>query len=79
MVMRHCLVTNKSFWKFVKLFLITKSCHTQNDMMLTDNGKVIAEQSDLVEAFNDHYINIMEKLTRQKTLKFCFGNKFTGR
>ena len=77
--MRHCFVTNKSFWKFVKRFLITKSCHTQNDMMLTDNGKVIVDESDLVEAFNDHYINIVEKLTEQKTSQLCFGNKFIGR
>ena len=29
--------------------------------MLIDNGKVIVEKNDLVEKFNDHYINIVEK------------------
>ena len=30
--------------------------------MLIDNGKVIVEENDLVEKFNEHYINIVEKL-----------------
>ena len=33
--------------------------------MLIDNGKVIVEESDLVEKFNDHYINIVEKSSGQ--------------
>ena len=32
------LVTNKSFWNFVKPSLTHKSCHTQNDVMPIDNG-----------------------------------------
>ena len=46
--------------------------------MLIDNGKVIVDESDLVETFNDHFINIVEKSSRQKPF-FCFGHKFTGR
>ena len=38
--------------------------------MLIDNGKVIVEKSDLVETFNDHYINIMGKSSEQKPCKF---------
>ena len=34
--------------------------------MLIDNGKVIVEESDLVETFNDQYINIVEKSSGQK-------------
>ena len=60
-VTKKGLVTNKSFWNFVKPFLTNKSCHTQNDIMLIDNGKVIVEERDLAETFNDHYINIVEK------------------
>ena len=36
--------------------------------MLTDNGKVIVEERDLVETFNDHYIDIVEKSSGQKPL-----------
>ena len=39
--------------------------------MLTDNGKVIVEESDLVETLNDHYINIVEKSSGQKPCNFA--------
>ena len=29
--------------------------------MLIDNGEVIIEESNLIETFIDHYVNIMEK------------------
>ena len=38
--------------------------------MLIDNGKVIVEESDLVETFNDHYINVVEKSSGQKLCNF---------
>ena len=38
--------------------------------MLIDNGKVIVEESDLVETFNDHYINIVQKSSHQKPCNF---------
>ena len=64
------LVTSNSFLNFVKPFLTNKSCHIQNDIILIDNGKAIAEESDLVETFNDHYINIVEKSSGQKPCNF---------
>ena len=60
------LVTNRSFWNFVKPFLTNKSWHAQNDIMLIDSGKVIVEESDLVETFNNHYINIVEESSGEK-------------
>ena len=56
--------------EFFKPILTNKSCHTQNDIMLIDNGKVIIEESDLVEKFSDHYINIVEKSSGQKPCNF---------
>ena len=38
-LLRKGLVTNKSFWNFVKPSLTNKSWHTQNDIMLIDNGR----------------------------------------
>ena len=38
--------------------------------MLIDNDKVIAEESDLIERFNDHCINIEEKLLGRKLSNF---------
>ena len=47
-------------------------------MLIDTGGKVIVIGSDLVETFNDHYINIVEKFGRQ-TLQICFWHKFIGR
>ena len=60
------IVTNKSFWKFIKPFLKNKSCHAQNDIMLIQNDEIITEENDLVEIFNKHYINIVERSSRIK-------------
>ena len=38
--------------------------------MLIDNGKVIVEESNLVEKLNDHNINIVEKSSGQKPCNF---------
>ena len=38
--------------------------------MLTDNCKVIVKENNLAETFNDHYINIVEKLSRRKPCSF---------
>ena len=38
--------------------------------MLIDNGKVIVKETDVVENFNDRYINIMEKSSGQKPCNF---------
>ena len=40
--------------------------------MLIDNGKVIVAESDLVETFNDHNINIVEKSSGQKPYNFVW-------
>ena len=39
--------------------------------MLIDNAKVIVEESDLVETFNDHSINIAEKSCGQTPCNFA--------
>ena len=75
-VTKKGLVTNKSFWNFVKPFLTNESCHAQSDIMLIDNGKVIVEKSDLVETFNDHYINIVEKSSGQKPYNFVSDTNY---
>ena len=55
------IVTNKSFWKFIKPFLKSKCCYEQNNIMLIQNDQIITEEKDLVETFTLHYIDIVEK------------------
>ena len=53
--------SSKQFWNFVKPFLTNKSCMT-NDFISIRNGDVfIDKENKLVEIFNSHYINIVEK------------------
>ena len=69
-VTKKGLITNKSFWSFVKPFLTNKSCHIQIDIMLIGHGKVIVEESELIEKFHDLWINIVEKSLGQKPCNF---------
>ena len=55
------IITNKSFWKFIKPFLKNRNCYTQNNITLIQNGEIITEEKNLVETFNNHYINIVER------------------
>ena len=56
------ILTDKSLSKLIKPFLKNKSCHAQNDIMLIQNDEIITtEEKDLVETFNKHYTNIVEK------------------
>lgn len=45
--------------------------------MLIDNSKVIVER-DLVDAFNDLYINIVEKSSGEKPRKNVLGTNLLG-
>ena len=55
------IITNKNFWKAIKPFLTNKSCLENNDIMLRDDEKMITDEKKLVQLFNDHYINIVER------------------
>ena len=72
------IVTNKFFWKFIKPFLKNKSCHAQNDIMLTHNDEIITEEKDLAETFNKHYINIVEKSSGIKPVIFAMIHNICG-
>ena len=54
------IITNKSFWKSEKPFLINKVCIQNKDIMLRDDEKMIIDKKKLVQLFKDHYINIAE-------------------
>ena len=60
-VTKKGLVTNKSFWKFVRPFLTNKNYHEQSDIMLIYNAKVIVAEHDLIKTFNDYNINIYSR------------------
>ena len=53
--------SSKQFWNFVESFLANKG-YMSNDFIFIMNGDAfIDKESILVEMFNAHYINIVEK------------------
>lgn len=60
-VMENGIITNKTFWKTVKPFITNKSGTGNKKIMIVRNDKIITDDSELVEVFNNEYINIVEK------------------
>ena len=60
------LTTNKSFWKFMKLFLTNKGFIGNDDITLIHKNKIISDRKQLTKLFNSYYINIVEKSSGSK-------------
>ena len=60
----------------IKPFLINKGCFEKSDFMLRNDKKMITDEKKLVQLFNDHYINIVERSCGFKPEKvgFDFGS-----
>ena len=55
--------SSKQFWNFVKPFLTNKGCMSNDFISIRNGDAFINNESKLVEMFNSHYINIVEKTT----------------
>ncbi len=60
------VMANKEFWNLVKPFLTNKGGLSESDYLLVKDDRIITNDNELVEAFNDHYINIVEKSSGKK-------------
>ena len=54
-------ITNKNFWKAIKPFMTNKGFFENSDVMLKDDEKMITTEKKLLQLFNGHYINIVER------------------
>ena len=54
------IMNNKEFWKVMKPALTNKGFVSSDVIILEEKGKMITDESKLVEIFNNHYINIVE-------------------
>ena len=54
-------VSNKAFWNTVKPFLNNRDFLTNETIAIENKGKIVTDKSKLVNLFNSHYINIVEK------------------
>ena len=55
------LNTNKEFWNLVKPFLTNKGTSSNDFITIKDKDRFVDDLGELVELFNNHYINIFEK------------------
>ena len=54
-------VNNKAFWNTVKPFLTNKGFLTNETIAIENKGKIATDKSKLVNLFNSHYGNIVQK------------------
>ena len=60
------MATNKTFWNLIKPFFTNKEHLNHQDITIFDGKKSITNETELVEIFNNHYINIVEKSSSKK-------------
>ncbi len=60
------IVSNQDFWKLVNPYLSNKGGLHGNDITLVKGDKIITNDKELAEVFNDHYIYIVEKSSGKK-------------
>ena len=61
-------MTGKNFWRTVKPFLTNNGCISNDFIGIENEGNLICNEQELVELFNEHYINIVEKSPGKKPL-----------
>ena len=60
------VMSNRTFWKTVKLFLTNEGCMTNDCISIEKDGDIVRDEKVLVELFNENYINIIEISSRNK-------------
>ena len=60
-VTKKCFVNNRAFWNTVKPFLTNKGFLTNDNIVIKNNDEIITNKNEIVELFNSHYVNIVEK------------------
>ena len=61
------IMTNKKFWRTAKPILTNNGCISNDFIRIENEGNLICNEQELVELFNEHYINT-RKVLWQKTL-----------
>ena len=53
--------SNIKIWEAVKPLFTNKSSLSNNDIMMLDKAEILTKGKTLVQNFNNHFINIVEK------------------
>ena len=64
-------MSNKEFWDLVKPFLSNKGGLASSDISLVMNDIIVTDDQELIEVFNDHYVNIVEKSSGKKPISLA--------
>ena len=64
-------MSNKEFWDIVKSFLSNKRGLASSDISLVMNDIIVTDDQELIEVFNDHYVNIVEKSSGKKPISLA--------
>ena len=67
-------MSNKTFWDLVKPFLSNKGGMTANEISLVNGHRIVTDDLELCEVFNDYYINIVENISGKKPCKIDEAN-----
>lgn len=65
---------SESFWKIFGPFITNKGHHTQEDYILSIDQKLENNKDKVSNAFNQHYVNIIENTTGKKPEKMIFSD-----
>ena len=62
------IMASKNFWRTVKPYLTNNGCISNDFIGIENDNNPICNEYELVELFNEHYINIVEKSSAKKPL-----------
>ena len=78
-ITNYGIATNKNFWNLIKPFLTNKGHLNHQGIMIFDGKKIITNETELVEVFNNHYINIVEKSSGIKSRHVARDNNIENK
>ena len=73
------IATNKIFWNLIKPFLTNKGRLNHQDIMIFNGNKIIRNETELGEVFNNHHINIVEKSSGIKSRHVARDNNIENK
>ena len=59
-------MSNKTFWSTVNIFLTNKGGISNDFITVEKDGDLISNEKEIVELFNQNYINIVENSSGKK-------------
>ena len=66
-ITKYGIATNKNFLNLIKPFLTNIGHLNHQDIMIYGRKKTITNETELVEVFNNHCVNVVEKLSGKKS------------